>query len=1021
MDWTKEQLDAINLEGKNIIVSAGAGSGKTAVLTERVIRKLKSGVHINELLILTFTNAAANEMKERIRKAIKKDNSLKEELDLIDSAYITTFDSYALSIVKKYHTVLNITNNIKITDQVIIDLKQQELLDNIFDKYYLTPTKEFNKLINDFCLKDDKELKDYILNCYKKIELKYDKDKYLDNYIENYNIDNFIEDYMKLLFNKISNIKELIKEASNYFDNDFIIKLEDNFKDLINSKDYNDIVKGLNYKSVSVPKGSSDERKKIRKEIFDVGKELKELTMYDSLDSMKKEIESIKSSISITIDIIKELNKLLEEYKSNNNIYTYTDIAHLSIKLVEDNPDIREELTNSYNEILLDEYQDTSDTQEKFISMISNNNLYMVGDIKQSIYRFRNANPYIFKNKYDLYSDKDSGIKIDLLDNFRSRDEVLKNINLIFDHIMSNNIGGANYKEAHQMVYGNKLYEEFKSNDNYNLDILTYEENNLSKEETEAFIIGNDIKSKIESKYQVFDKDLSTLRDIKYSDISILLDRSKNFDLYKKVFEYLGIPLTIISDTSLGNDKDILVIKSLLKFIISIKNNEVDKYSFVSVGRSFLYKMSDEEIYDYIVNDKIEESSLYKKCIELIDNIDILNPSSYLDYILDEFNYDYKLISISKVLEHRVRKEYLYNLVKELEDSGNTIYDFVEQLDNIFDNNLDLKLSINNDDSNSCKIMTIHKSKGLEFPICYYGSLFNEFYMKEKSDRIVFDNKYGIVLPYVDEYYKDTIIKTLLKDHIKTEEISEKIRLFYVALTRVKEKMIIVIPKIEEEKEVLGIIPDRTKQKYNSFLDIIKSIYSLLLPYVKEVNIDVSRDYLNNNDKKKLEKDNDTLEVDEVNIDKILKEETHYSKDKLHLISREEKELMDFGSKVHEVLELIDFNNPDYSLFDINDEIKSKINKFLNSDLIKDNLNNKMYKEYEFIYNEGNILSHGIIDLMIECGDKIIIIDYKLKNIEDKEYDKQLNGYREFIKNKLNKDVDCYLYSILDEDYREVN
>ncbi|MBR2246707.1 MAG: hypothetical protein IJ880_06765, partial [Bacilli bacterium] len=121
----------------------------------------------------------------------------------------------------------------------------------------------------------------------------------------------------------------------------------------------------------------------------------------------------------------------------------------------------------------------------------------------------------------------------------------------------------------------------------------------------------------------------------------------------------------------------------LLKFIISIKNNEVDKYSFVSVGRSFLYKMSDEEIYDYIVNDKIEESSLYKKCIELIDNIDILNPSSYLDYILDEFNYDYKLISISKVLEHRVRKEYLYNLVKELEDSGNTIYDFVEQLDNI--------------------------------------------------------------------------------------------------------------------------------------------------------------------------------------------------------------------------------------------------------------------------------------------------------------------------------------------------
>ena len=422
-----------------------------------------------------------------------------------------------------------------------------------------------------------------------------------------------------------------------------------------------------------------------------------------------------------------------------------------------------------------------------------------------------------------------------------------------------------------------------------------------------------------------------------------------------------------------------------------------------------------------IVKDNICDSSLYKKCLELIDNIDIMNPSSYLNYVLDEFDYDYKLITISNVLEHRVRREYLFNLVRELEDSGNTIYDFVEHLDNIFDNDLDLKFNTNIDDSNSCKIMTIHKSKGLEFPVCYYASLFTRFNLDETKKRVLYDNKYGIVVPKVDDYYKDTIIKTLVKNNIKKEEISEEIRLLYVALTRVKEKMIIVIPKIEEEKEVLGIIPDEVKEKYNSFLDVIKSIYSLLLPYVKEIEVDASKEYLYRTNNNELEKTTDTLEVEEVFIDKVLKEETHYSKDKLHLISREEKELMDFGTKVHEVLELIDFNNPDYSLFDINDEIKDKINKFLNSDLIKNNLNNKMYKEYEFIYKEGNTLSHGIIDLMIESDDKIIIIDYKLKNIDDSEYDKQLNGYREFIKNKLNKDVDCYLYSILDEDYREVN
>ena len=186
MAWTKEQEEAINTEGTNIIVSAGAGSGKTAVLTARVQRKLLSGVHINELLVLTFTNAAAAEMKERIRKTINKTEGLENEKDLVDSAYITTFDSFALSIVKKYHTYLNITNKIKITDQAIIDIKKNEILDEIFDEYYLSPKKKFLNLINNFCLKDDKNLKDSILNIYKKIELKYDKDLFLDEYLNNF-------------------------------------------------------------------------------------------------------------------------------------------------------------------------------------------------------------------------------------------------------------------------------------------------------------------------------------------------------------------------------------------------------------------------------------------------------------------------------------------------------------------------------------------------------------------------------------------------------------------------------------------------------------------------------------------------------------------------------------------------------------------------------------------------------------------------------------------------------------------
>ena len=198
MAWTKEQKLAIDLEGTNIIVSAGAGSGKTAALTERAKRKVLEGVHVNELLVLTFTNAAAAEMKDRIREAIKSTPSLKDELNIIDGAYITTFDAFSLAILKKYHTRLNITNNIKVSDEVVIDLVKKKLLDEIFDERYLLLNSNFTKLIDDFCLKDDKELKDYILNIYKKIELKYNKTEFINDYFSIFNddkINSFVLEY----------------------------------------------------------------------------------------------------------------------------------------------------------------------------------------------------------------------------------------------------------------------------------------------------------------------------------------------------------------------------------------------------------------------------------------------------------------------------------------------------------------------------------------------------------------------------------------------------------------------------------------------------------------------------------------------------------------------------------------------------------------------------------------------------------------------------------------------------------
>ena len=262
MAWTPEQLQAINEEGKNIIVSAGAGSGKTAVLTERVIRKLKSGIHINELLVLTFTNAAAAEMKERIRKAINKTEGLENEANLIDGAYITTFDSFSLSMVKKYHTKLNVSNNIKITDDVIINIEKNRILDEIFEENYLSPTKNFTNLIKDFCLKDDKELKNYIQNIYKKIELKYDRKEYLNTYIEKTyskeNIDNYLNEYLNYIDSYRENIKELLISLNDYFDGTYVTKVEDTLSKFLNATTYEEICTSLDFKLPAVPRNSEE-------------------------------------------------------------------------------------------------------------------------------------------------------------------------------------------------------------------------------------------------------------------------------------------------------------------------------------------------------------------------------------------------------------------------------------------------------------------------------------------------------------------------------------------------------------------------------------------------------------------------------------------------------------------------------------------------------------------------------------------------------------------------------------------
>ena len=547
-------------------------------------------------------------MKDRIRRALKKEG-FNEQLKLLDSAYITTFDSFSLSVVKKYHINLGINKDIKVTDAALINIRKKEILDSIFEKKYQESSENFQKLIEHFALKDDKELKEMILSISNKLDLRYDKFEYLQNYDNLYYsvnaISSSVDAYLSLIKKDLSILRELVQEISEHLDSKDLEKIYLKTDSILNSKDYDEIKNSLLDCKLPPKNNNYDEEAVILKEsIKGVLDDLKALCTYTDIEEMKKDLLATKSDTLEVLDIILKLQTIFKEVKEKEQLYDFNDISHLAIKLVLEHPDVREEIKNSFQEILIDEYQDTSDTQEMFISQISNNNVYMVGDIKQSIYRFRNANPYIFKEKYDSYNqDPTKGRKIDLNKNFRSRFEVLDNINLLFSYIMDDEIGGADYKKEHKMVFGNTTYiNEGKTEQNYNMVLKTYEAGDDFKNIVkEAFIIGNDIKNKIDNHYQIFDKDEKILKDASYNDFAILLDVKKNFDLYKQIFEYLDIPLTLYRDEDLTASTDLNIIRNLLKLVLLVHDDTYDtefKYVYTSIARSFLFNIDDAYIFD---------------------------------------------------------------------------------------------------------------------------------------------------------------------------------------------------------------------------------------------------------------------------------------------------------------------------------------------------------------------------------------------------------------------------------------
>ncbi len=1019
-NWTKEQLQAINQEGSNLIVSAGAGSGKTAVLTARVIRKLKSGIHIDELLILTFTKAAAKEMKERIRKAILEEDSLREELERLDSSYITTFDSYVLSVLKKYHYLRNLPKNIKITESSLVELEKAKTVDRIFDFYYEKQDPIFEKMIEHFCLKDDKSFRQNLYRVYQKLENIYNLEEFLLNYDSRYQTTGKREkvkhSFLSFLKEKRNELEDMVTHFPSD-DGDFL------GKPFLEAETYEAMYQAKEMKLPNLPRNSEEETKEAKENLSNLWKEILSYFPYRTLEEWEENEEKIQDEISLLVHMLQEIHRQITSWKKEHHYFEFQDVAFEVISLLEENDLVRTTIRDHFQEILLDEYQDTNDIQEHFISLISHHNVYMVGDIKQSIYRFRNANPYLFKAKYDAYRLGQDGSKIDLDRNFRSRKETLDDINLIFDSLMDDELGDASYRKEHRMVFGNETYEkEGKNGEDHHMELWNYpldQKTVFSKEEIEAFLIAEDIKKKVEEHYPIFDVKKGTFHEAKFSDFAILLDRSTSFELYKKIFVYLNIPLSLWKDEIITGGMDLFVLRNLFKFILKIRKKEFDsefRYAFTSVSRSFLCKLSDEEISDCFLNDSFTSTELYQKCEKISCNLSSLSCELLLTEILEEFSYYEKLITIGDVEDGLLRLEYLHNLASSMDETGYLVEEFVDFLDDLIEEGILLRYQLPKVEGDSVKLMTIHKSKGLEFPICYYAGLSSKFNIQDMKETILFDKEYGILLPFtLDGELRHSMEYYLLKNRYLREEISEKMRLFYVAMTRAKEKMIFISPWKEKNSFFeQGMIPLRKRQLARSFLDFLEASSSVLTPYRKEKwPSHLSKEYLSKTTSVEVitKMGDSLLEVEELEENTEITNEVRFSKQVSSLLNKEEEAKMKLGKELHAVLETIDFLRPDVSDYGLDPYYEAKIKSFFRQDFMQDLEHSKWYRELEFY--DGH--RHGIIDLVIEREDKLILVDYKLKHTNDPHYLEQLEGYLIYLKKKSTKPIEVYLYSILEE------
>ena len=969
--WTEEQKQAIYEKGQNILVAAAAGSGKTAVLVERIIEKvLHDNVDIDRLLVVTFTNAAASEMRERVLDAIYKkldeepDNELLyRQITLLNKASICTIDSFCLEVVRNnFYQLENLSPNFRIADTTEIELLKQDVIEEIFENKYEKEDKDFIKLINTYTsYRDDTPLKELVLNIYNYIQSNPFPKKWLHEKIQMFNIkDELEEDFSKTVWGKellkqiedevIYSIKSLENiEKKLYFEpelekfyqtvRDDIEKLEMLKNNLNNWDKTYEIAQNLSFvrwPSKKVESELKEEAKGLRDNVKkNINKILDEILICNS-NQANTEIYNMYNVLIKLEDLINEFGKEFDKAKRERNIVDFHDIEHFALKILidenEEPTEVAKKYQEKYEEIAIDEYQDSNLVQEYILSSVSNGkNIFMVGDVKQSIYKFRQAMPELFLSKYKNYKSKErgqekneekNGLKIQLFKNFRSRENVLSFTNLIFQDIMSNELGDIDYNEEEYLNLG-ASYPEEKQNLNTEIHIIDVKDEEEQKEEEqenddideriedvelEARFVANKIKELKENNFKIWDSRKEEYREIDYKDIVILLRSTSSLaPIYEQ--ELLNLEIPVFSDSSQEylDSIEIQTIMSLLKII----DNPMQDIALVTVLRSYIGKFTDDELVKIRLSDKYDN---FYTCMQksLVDvDRSLKEKIEKFFNMLDNWRKEQEYLSLDELIWKLYTDTGFYNYVglmpngdlrqanlkmlfqkaKQYEEANfKGLYNFINFID---------KLKLSSGDMNSAKIigenddvvriMSIHKSKGLEFPVVFLSSMGKQFNLTDLNKNVLLHQEMGIGVKYIDydkQIQYDTLNKAAIKNKILLETLSEEMRVLYVALTRAKEKLYVTGISKDYEKELEKIKSNVEKypkengkinsillKKYKRYLDWILLVYN----YESKEDIEKSKTELKVHKKQELlcsftkidsKKINVIEELEKVKIDK---------------------------------------------------------------------------------------------------------------------------------------------------------